>query len=466
MKGEMQSYHLSAVGRLFKIVKTGFIAFCGFVVFVGLVEGIQAYQVLHNLHPVFGWLFAIAVISGLIGAIAYYVAAMSRLPAVLIPPPRQDLHSMSKTQAKRHARYLTNVLLSLSVNPMVPEEQKQQLIKNADSVTESLRSANSAEDLIPIIEDNIENVIRPAVHPLDEEAERRVSRCVRDTMLGVTVSPWRSMDLVVVLYRNAQMVVEIARIYNGRPRLREQASIFADVIRVAATVQFLNIGSKLMENMTSWIPVLGRFTDDIAQGIGAGLFTSVAGHAAIDRCRSFQGWDEVEAKKSMGSKLRFFMADLKGIVGDVVMPALKGRIEAELPEERRTPNMLEKAKTGISEAIDVTNETIGSFVKKPVYAGYRGVAKTGTHMWSATRRVGSGIGHGFMWTGKQSAQVSVKGAKAVGKGAVTTSRGIARGSKAVAHGASSMGKGIGRGVMTTGKKATSIFRRKNKGVSS
>jgi len=449
MNSEMHDYHLSGFERLLRALKVGFLAFCIFLVFTVLVEALQAYQILHNVHPFLGWLFAVVVLILIGGAVCYYLLAMSRMPAVLIPPPTRDPRTMTKRQARSYARYLADVLDRLSRNLLIAEDQRSALKEHAVDLRAGVRNSKDVDDLIPAIVDKIERVIMPAVKPLDEEAGRRVQRCVRDTMLGVTVSPWRSIDLFVVLYRNGQMIVEVSRVYNGRPRLREQVSIFADVIRVAATVQFLNIGSKLLENLTSWIPVLGRFTDDIAQGIGAGLFTSVAGHATIDRCRAFQGWNEEEAKNSVGPKLRMFMADLKGIVADVIMPALKGRIEAGTPEDRRAPNMIEKAKSGIGEAIDVTCETIGTCVRKPVSAGYRGVTATGTHLWET-----------IVWAGKQGAEMSVKGLEVAGKGAAVAGPCVVRTGKSVFHGAVRCAKGVGHVAMSTVKAASHIVRRK------
>lgn len=267
-------------------------------------------------------------------------------------------------------------------------------------------------------------------------------------MVGVAVSPWRSVDLFVVLFRNGRMVLEVSAIYNGRPRLREQMRIFADVLKIAATVQFLNIGSKLMENLTSWIPVLGRFTDDIAQGIGAGLFTSVTGYATIDRCRAFRGWSEAEARSGMGVKLKRFMKDLKGIVSDIVLPALQGRIEAETPEDRRAPNFMERVKAGIDGAIDATSDTLDSCVRKPVRVGYKGVATTGAVLWRGTRRAGAGVGRAAALTGRHGWHLSAKGAKAVGTGARRAGEGLA-----------STGRAAGRGVAAAAKSVTRRIRR-------
>ena len=305
-----------------------------------------------------------------------------------------------------------------------------------DELRRSIGNTRDARQLVPTLQHAVENIITPAVAPLDSEAERRVRRCVRDTMLGVTVSPWRSADLFVVLYRNGQMVMEVSAIYNGRPRLREQVSILADVLKVAATVQFLNIGSKLIENLTSWIPVLGRFTDDIAQGIGAGLFTSVTGYATIDRCRAFRGWSESEARSGMGAKLKQFMSDLKGIVADTVMPALRSRIEAETPQDLREPNLMDRIKSGIGDAIDRTCETIDFCVRKPVTVGYKSAGTTGAVLWGGIRQAGVGGVRAATWSRKHVWKV----AKLAGKGTKLAAKGIARTGKSALETARKVGR--------------------------
>lgn len=279
-------------------------------------------------------------------------------------------------------------------------------------------------------------------------------------MLAVTVSPWRSVDLFVVLYRNGKMVLEVSTIYNGKPRFREQVEIATDVLKIVATVQFLNIGSKLIENLTSWIPVLGRFTDDIAQGIGAGLFTSVAGHTTIDRCRAFHGWSETQTRSGMPENLRLFMVDIKGIVSDTIMPALKGRIEAETPEERRPPHLVEKANTGIGDAIDSTCDILDSCVRKPVSIGYRGVTTTGTLLWGGAKRAGTGIGKSVIWTGTQGWTASVQGIKVTGKVALRASKSIAHSGKSALRGTVKESRAAGRGAKVAAKAAIDVARRR------
>ncbi|MBT3294236.1 MAG: YcjF family protein [Verrucomicrobia bacterium] len=421
----MNAYRYSVLGNLWRATKVVVWGVGIFLAFAALIECVQAYQVLGGVHPLLGWLFLVVLLGAVGWAVAYYTVAMTRRPAVLLPPPRRNLNTASRRDVQRYARYLVAVMNRLAENAWVAEAHRSGLRRAAVALKGRIGSKSDRAALVTTLVTTVDNVIIPAVEPLDEVAAQRVRTCVRDTMLGVTVSPWRSMDLLVVLYRNGQMVLEVSSIYNGRPGLREQGRIFADVLRVAATVQFLNIGSKLVENLTSWIPVLGRFTDDIAQGIGAGLFTSVTGYATIDRCRAFRGWDEAEARSGMAAKLKQFMADLKGIVSDLILPALKGRIEAETPEERRAPNFMDRARSGINDAIDATSDTLDSCVRKPVLVGYKGVATTGAVLWRGTRRAGAEAGRAAAWTGRQGWRLSSRGVKLTGRGAGLVGRGAA-----------------------------------------
>jgi hypothetical protein len=228
--------------------------------------------------------------------------------------------------------------------------------------------------------------VKPALTVLDEMGHKAVRACVRDVMIGVTLSPWRSADLLIVLYRNAAMVLGILRVYNSRPRVTEQLMILKDVLAIVATVEFINLGSRLLQNLTACVPGLGRFTDDVAQGLGAGLLTSVAGHAAIARCRAFQGWDREAARKAIHVKLRAFLNDLRGIVIKDILPALG----------KDVGDKIERIKDGLAAAVDKTNEMMDSFVRRPAVAagprvagaGYRtrrAVADTTVAAWRKTK---------------------------------------------------------------------------------
>lgn len=179
---------------------------------------------------------------------------------------------------------------------------------------------------------------------------------MRDVMVGVTLSPWKAADLLIVLYRNLVMVTRIIHVYNARPRFRQQLSIYADIVRVIATVNYINMGKNLIEGLGSRVPGIGRFIDDIAQGMGAGFMTTVVGHAAMDRCRAYRPWNEAQAKDSLKNRAAAFYGDVKDTFWVDVWPTLRTRAGAAAGDLRDK----------IASALDETQNAITSCIKAPV----------------------------------------------------------------------------------------------------
>jgi hypothetical protein len=209
-------------------------------------------------------------------------------------------------------------------------------------------------------------------------------------MMAVTLSPYPSVDLMVVVYRNGAMVLRLIRIYASRPAAREQLLILRDTLRVVATVNFLNVSRNLMESLFSKLPVIGPVVDDIAQGLGAGLLTSAAGHAAVGRCAAFRGWDKEEATETLARQARTFLADVKNIFTKDVLPEIKGRIRAETPAEAvEDPGFWNTVAKGISAAVDTTASTVDALILRPATAGTQGVVRAASTVASSTRRTGA-----------------------------------------------------------------------------
>ena len=208
-------------------------------------------------------------------------------------------------------------------------------------------------------------------------------------------------------YRNLKMIFDAVRVYETRPRLHEQLAICRDVLTVVATVNVLNYGSKLLQNLGASVPGLGRFADDVAQGMGAGLVTSIAGHASVERCRCYHAWDVEQVEARLHRKLGTFANDLRNIVMTDIWPRLG------------IANLTDKVKDGVGSAIDATNEAMGSFVMQPAKAVGRSVVNTGG-------AVGSGITAGLRST-----------ASGVGRGTLATARGIGKVTRASGRGLAS-----------------------------
>ena len=432
--------------NLLRTLRTAVITAGCLLCFFLVIEVIQAQQVLSSVHPALGAAFALLLAAACAALVTWYIVSLKRHPLTLRPPPRQELERTEMRELQAYGRYLRRVMRRLARNGLLPDLNRAGLESGNVQLRETLAEEASLEDVIGAIRDAEELRIGPAVRLLDDLAEREVRRCVRDVMLGVTLSPWRTVDLLVVLYRNAGMVTRITGTYNSSPRLREHLLILRDVAAVVATVNFLNYGSRLMQNLATSVPLLGRFTDDVAQGVGAGLLTSVAGHAALTRCRAFRGWNEAEAQARIRDQLGVFMTDIKKIVFDDMLPQLRKPVEALAPEAAREPGWAVRLRDGIASAIDDTTAVMDSFIRQPVVAAGRGMARTGTALtertvtgvragWKGTltgaRTTGKAIGSGTAWVGRMAGKPFVATARLAKRGTATAAKKLRKDGDAV-----------------------------------
>jgi len=285
--------------------------------FFAVIELIRAYHTLHQLHPYAGYGFVLLLVVGVLLLFGRLFLSMARRPPVLVPPAIPDRAQASSRQLRRYGGYLCKYVRRLSRNDLFSEHQRAIALGGLESLRKDLAASAKPDRFLAAIQKAETETIEPLLSVLDERATRQVRACVRDVMVGVAISPYKAADLLIVLYRNASMISGIIRIYNSRPRLREQLRIFRDVMRVVATVNFINLGKKVLENIFAKLPG-GQFVDDALQGAGAGLMTSVAGHAAVVRCRAFGGWDEEEARATVLSRLSQFSADVRNMLfGDI-----------------------------------------------------------------------------------------------------------------------------------------------------
>ena len=341
---------------IWKLIRTAVIVIGVLLSLFAVLELIRAYQTLYAFHPIAGYVFA-AVIIGLLAWLVVYVwGNLAIFPKPLNPPKIADCTAASDRQLKKYLRYLRRFLLRLMGNQNLTDDDRSQ-IAAALSQLEN-RTTFDRPACLALIESIETNHIKPALKTLDVQASKQVRDSMRDIMVGVTLSPYKSADLLIVLYRNLVMVVRIVKIYRVRPALSEQLRIFSDIINVIATVNYINMGKNLIEGIASRVPGIGRFMDDIAQGIGAGFMTTITGHAAMDRCRSFRGWNEADAKKHLLSHVGDFYNDVKDIFFKDVWGGIRGRATATIPD----------AGEKIADAIDETGSVLDNFVKVPVKA--------------------------------------------------------------------------------------------------
>lgn len=358
---------------------------------IAALEVLRGFSFLYRIHPWAGWAFALLI--GLLFLYTFYYLFLHwfRIPRALKPPVMPEhLPEASFKQLRDYARYLIRYLRRLEANPLLAPEEAARPASAIAALEDVLSAHPLREDLIREIKTIEKETIIPLLERLRETAEAEVRHSVRDIMLGVTLSPYHSMDLLIVLYRNAVMVLRIADIFDGRPEKTEQAMILRDTLRTVVAVNILNMGRTLIEGLFANVPLIGRAMDDISQGLGAGLLTSATGHAAILRCASFRPWSREKAVTTIAGQAREFFTDVRNIFSRDVLPSLKPRISlAATPNESQDPGFWNTLLQGIATAVDNTIDTADALVLQPTVAGARSATRAGTTAMRATRSAGS-----------------------------------------------------------------------------
>ena len=344
----------------------------GLLSFFAIIELIRVYQTLHALHPITGFVFIVILGLAIIWIIGYYLITLTSRPAVLRPPKIAVLSYPTNRELHRYGKYLVKYISRFTNNDAFTVAERDLARTGNDKLMAALKNNDNHESLLSAIEKAEQETIQPLLNKLDQQAERQVRNSTRDVMIAVAFSPYNAIDLLVVIYRNINMVTKIVRIYNVRPRLRQQLHILADTISVVATVNYLNLGSHLLQDLGSRVPIIGKSLDNIVQGIGAGLMTSVAGHAALYRCQAFKKWSADEARINVISHLHQFYSDVKGIFFKDVLPGVKNRL-GEI-----ATNKWKSIQDGIAAVLDETGDALDRFVRQPM-------ATTGSSVMSASK---------------------------------------------------------------------------------
>jgi uncharacterized membrane protein YcjF (UPF0283 family) len=271
--------------RMFKsiwsfVCKVTFVIGLFLSIFV-VLELLRGFAFFYRLHPVAGWTYVAGLALLVLYSTWYLYRNWLRLPRVLRAPPFPDNPEQASFHELRdYCAYLVRYQRRLARNRLLEDEQRRLLRASVDSIDDAFGAHPLRDDLIREIQAAENEAIKPALATLEKTASLEVRQSVRDIMLGVTLSPCHSVDVLIVLYRNARMILRIAAIFEGRPDRQEQFYIFKDTLRTIAAVNILNMGRTLVESLFSNLPLVGRAVDDISQGLGAGLLTSATGHAA------------------------------------------------------------------------------------------------------------------------------------------------------------------------------------------
>jgi uncharacterized membrane protein YcjF (UPF0283 family) len=299
--------------------------------FFAVIETLRAYQILYDTHPWLGYGF-LAAVAGLLLYVVWQVRAIFAYRQVLAPPELPDEGEISARQGKKFKQHLKRVSTRFSNNPQLASKSRQleRLGAAVEALPEPAGDGANLRDAITAIErDHIAALLKV----LDIEAEKVVSDNVGLVSIGTALSPYRSVDMYIVLARNTRMINQILRIYRTAPTPRETLLVFWDILRVVAAINLINAMDNIWTGLGRHVPFLGRYGEAMSEGVFSGLLTSVAGHAAIDRCRSYRPWSKDEAVRAYRGKMSRWSMDVVGILKRYSIDKLKKKPKEASAEE-------------------------------------------------------------------------------------------------------------------------------------
>ncbi|MEM6538710.1 MAG: DUF697 domain-containing protein, partial [Pseudomonadota bacterium] len=306
---------------LWRIVKWGCVGVLSVLALSIAGQVFLFYQMFAAVHPWVGYSFLFGSIALTARFVVWPMIAFLSGPKALNPPD-VDLSSpgVSAAQVKKRARFDALYLEQLAVNPALSELGDR--VSAAQSEVEAVLSNISS---VPPTQSaaTLRDVERSAIGPLLKKLDDQVDAYVRKEAVAVGVATSISLngtiDAFLVLWRNANMVARIARIYGGRPDLRVSAMILRDVAFAVILSRVLEDVSEMAGEALGGVVgklggvVVGPFLD----GSLNALMTLKLGDLAKRRCKSFDPWSEQTAMGATKAAFDRVTKEANGLVADI-----------------------------------------------------------------------------------------------------------------------------------------------------
>jgi len=308
--------------RFLKWSATAFIVIA-FLVVIG--QGFLFYRMFDDVHPVLGYAYVVilALILGVMvgrpirSFLAMPVAA--RPPSIVIDPNAPKPSALA-ARLKYDLKYLD----MLAGNPLLKDESDaiRAGVANGRALLERALRAQPDEALAVSVE--MEAFERDHIEALLKPLDAKVNALIHAEAVGVGVATAVSMngtvDAFIVLWRNANLIARVSRIYFGRPHLGGSLRILRDVAAIVVVSRALEDVTDITGDVIGGL--LGRMGGLVAGplmdgGINA-MMTLKLGYLAKRRCRSFKGWSAEQARAISEEALQGVKQESGSVVADLL----------------------------------------------------------------------------------------------------------------------------------------------------
>lgn len=308
-----------------KFLKWSVTAFIVIAFLVVIGQGFLFYRLFDDVHPVLGYAY-ILILALILGVmVGRPVLSFLRMPVAARPPsieidPKAPAPHALVARLKYDVRYLE----MLAGNPLVAEERAaiadgiargRALLERAGRAT-SVEALMISADLEAFERDEIEVLLKP----LDKEVNRLIHAEAVGVGVATAVSMNGTLDAFIVLWRNANLIARVARIYFGRPHLWGSLRILRDVAALVVVARALDDVTDITGDVIGGL--LGRMGGLVAGPVMDGgvnaMMTLKLGYLAKRRCRSFKGWSAGQAKDISAEALQDVKDESGSVIGDLL----------------------------------------------------------------------------------------------------------------------------------------------------
>ncbi|MBA4228128.1 MAG: hypothetical protein C0456_16015 [Hyphomonas sp.] len=283
------------------------------------------YRLFDDLHPVAGLVYIVVLTAGLAWLVARPVAAFLSMPVAAKPPDILiDPKAPDPKAIAARLTYDVRYLKMLAANPEVQAEAAA----IQDSITKGKALAAHAARAMPeealALSIDLQTFERAHIEALLAPLDKRVNQIIHAEAVSVGVATAISMngtvDAFIVLWRNANLVARVSRLYFGRPHLMGSLRILRDVAAIVVAARALEDVTDITGEVVG--SLLGRMGGLIAGpvmdgGINA-MMTLKLGYLAKRRCRSFKGWTAVQAAAISEGALQEVKAESGSVISDLM----------------------------------------------------------------------------------------------------------------------------------------------------
>ena len=277
-----------------------------FLMVVG--QGYLFYRLFDDLHPIAGLVYILVLTAALAWLVARPIAAFLSMPVAAKPPDILiDPKAPDPKAIAARLTYDVRYLKMLAANPEVQAEAAAIQDSIAKGKALAARAARATPEEALTLSLDLQTFERVHIESLLAPLDKRVNQIIH-------------ADAFIVLWRNANLVARVSRIYFGRPPLMGSLRILRDVAAIVVAARALEDVTDITGDVVG--SLLGRMGGLIAGpvmdgGINA-MMTLKLGYLAKRRCRSFKGWTAGQAAAISEGALQEVKAESGSVITDLL----------------------------------------------------------------------------------------------------------------------------------------------------